>query len=78
MLSAIATDTIGVTRIDFHLTSNSVPDELIGTGTPTLAGWLYHWNTKSVANGTYTLRSVAYGADGKSARSAGVEVTVRN
>jgi hypothetical protein len=41
-------------------------------------GWIVLWNTATVANGSYTIRSVATGASGGSHESAGVRVTVEN
>ena len=51
---------------------------MIATGTPTIYGWLASWNTTSVANGTYTLQSVASYAGGVSGTSPGITVTVSN
>ena len=44
----------------------------------TLFGWVALWNTATVANGTYTLQSVAYDASGRSSQSKSITVTVSN
>jgi hypothetical protein len=67
-----------VTKVDFYLTGASQHDTLIGTGTSTTFGWTTRWNTTTVANGKYTLQSVAYDAGGNSGKSAGVSITVSN
>ena len=77
-LVATATSYFSVTKVEFYLTGGSQHDALIGTGRPTNYGWITGWNTTTVANGTYTLQSVAYGAGGISGTSAGVSITVSN
>jgi hypothetical protein len=51
---------------------------VIATGTPTLYGWLALWNTTSVANGSYTLQSLASYSGGVSGTSPSVTITVNN
>jgi Bacterial Ig domain/PQQ-like domain len=77
-LDATATSTVGVVKVEFRLTGGSLANTLIGTATPTIDGWLCAWNTTSVTDGTYTLRSVAFDASGSSGSSAGIAVTVGN
>jgi peptidoglycan/LPS O-acetylase OafA/YrhL len=67
-----------VTKVQFRLTGGGLHDALIGTGTKTEYGWVAGWRTTSVPNGRYTLHSVAYEADGLSATSPGVTITVAN
>ncbi len=50
---------------------------MIATANQTLVGWLAKWNTTTVANGDYSLRSIAYDAGGSS-QSAPITVTVNN
>jgi hypothetical protein len=50
----------------------------MATGTATTVGWLAVWNTTSVPDGTYTLRSVASYAGGVTGVSSGITVTVAN
>ena len=78
VLVAQTTSYFSVTKVEFHLTGGSQHDTLIGTATPTLYGWVTEWNTTTVANGTYSLRGVAYGAGGISGTSASVSITVSN
>jgi hypothetical protein len=77
-LDASASDTGGVAKVEFHLTGGTLNNALIATATPTFYGWLAGWNTATVANGTYTLQSVAYDAPGASGTSTGVTITVNN
>ena len=77
-LDAVAEDDVPVTKVTFHLSGGSRTDELIGTATATRAGWGLRWNTTSVANGTYALRSEAYIASGKHNYSPAITITVRN
>jgi hypothetical protein len=78
LLDASASDIVGVTKVEFHLTGGTLNDALIATATPTYYGWLAGWDTTTVPNGTYTLQSVAYDAVGNSGQSTGITVTVAN
>jgi hypothetical protein len=51
---------------------------VVGTATPSFYGWYVQWNSTAVANGTYTLQSVATETGGTTATSPGVTVTVQN
>jgi outer membrane protein assembly factor BamB len=77
-LDAIATSTVGVAKVEFRLTGRTLTNSLIGAATPTIYGWAASWDTSGVANGAYTLRSVAYDGTGASTASAGIAVTVKN
>jgi hypothetical protein len=50
----------------------------IATATLSYVGWFYSWDTTKVPNGTYQLLSRALGADGTSAFSQPVKITVKN
>jgi hypothetical protein len=78
VLDAKAVGYFTVTKVEFRLTGGSQHDTLIGTGGLTRFGWITRWNTTTVANGTYTLQSVAYDAGGRSEKSAAISVTVSN
>ena len=78
VLDAAATDYLRVTRVSFLLTDGSGRSTVIAVASPSLVGWIGEWNTDSVANGTYTLQSVAYDGTGKSSESAGITFTVNN
>jgi hypothetical protein len=67
----------GVTQVQYEITGGTLTDLVIATATPTIYGWLAKWNTTTVANGTYTLQSVAT-SNGVSATSAPVSITVNN
>jgi major membrane immunogen (membrane-anchored lipoprotein) len=77
-LDAAASDNVGVTKVEFHLTGGSLASALIATAAPTIFGWLAPWDTTTVPDGTYTLQSVATNPAGMSTSSAGVTVTVDN
>ena len=68
----------GVTQVQYEITGGTLTDSVIATGTPTIYGWLAKWNTTNVANGTYTLQSVAVYSGGVAGTSSGVTVTVAN
>ncbi|HZM57252.1 MAG TPA: PQQ-binding-like beta-propeller repeat protein [Acidimicrobiales bacterium] len=78
LLDAGASGTFAVTKVEFHLTGGTLNNTLIATATPTYYGWLAGWDTTTVPDGTYTLRSVAYDAAGNIGQSLGVTVTVTN
>ena len=67
----------GVTQVQYELTGGTLTDSVIATATPTIFGWLARWNTTTVANGTYTLQSVA-SSGGLTGTSPGITVMVDN
>jgi hypothetical protein len=74
-----ATASGGVTQVQYELSGASLSQpEVIATATLTIYGWLAGWNTTTVANGTYTLQSVAHYASGASGTSTGTTITVNN
>jgi chitinase len=70
-ITASASDNIGVARVEFY--ENGM---LISASN--VAPYSYSWNTKSVANGNYTLAAKAYDAAGNVGQSANIKVTVFN
>jgi hypothetical protein len=79
LLDAGASTTSGsVTSVKFLVTGQGLTNAVVGTGTPTLYGWLANWNTKGVPNGSYALTSVATGSNGTSATSTPVTISVNN
>lgn len=79
-LSSIASDNVGVSKVEFYKGTS-----LIGTSTAPASGtavngtWQLVWDTKTVADGTYTLASKAYDASGNGpSASATVSVTIKN
>ena len=67
-----------VTKVEYRLTDESHHSKLIAGGVPTFYGWLAEWKTTRVANGTYSLQSIAYDAFGASSLSTGIMITVKN
>jgi hypothetical protein len=68
----------GATQVQYELTGGSLSDQVIATAASTIVGWAAAWNTTTVANGTYTLSSVASYPGGITAASAPVTITVAN
>jgi major membrane immunogen (membrane-anchored lipoprotein) len=77
-LDASASDKVGVTKVEFHLTGGSLNNALIATATLTYFGWLASWNSTTVPDGTYTLQSEASDAAGNQGVSPAISVTVAN
>jgi hypothetical protein len=73
-----ASASTGVTQVVYTLTGGTLNGVVIATATPTAYGWLAAWNTASVPDGTYTLRSMASYAGGLSGTSPSIAVTVAN
>jgi hypothetical protein len=76
LLDAIASSGLGVSNVEFRITGDG--RTIIERAVLSLYGWLAHWNTRSVPNGTYTVYSVADGNTGLVTTSKGVVVEVRN
>ena len=76
VLDAVAS--ADLTDIRFELTGRTLKNYVISKGTPTLDGWIGHWNTSTVPNGTYQLKSVATRSNHVSVGSASITVTVSN
>ena len=68
----------GASQVRYEITGVGLTDSVIATATPTYYGWLALWNTTTVANGSYSLQSVASYARGGSATSPAVTITVNN
>jgi hypothetical protein len=79
VLDAAAAGPSPVTGVTFDLSGGSLPKPVVvGTAIPTLYGWIAFWNTTKVANGTYSLQSVATEKGGTTATSPKISVTVSN
>jgi hypothetical protein len=84
VLDASASPGYSVTGVQFELSGGGISDQVVGTATPTLYGWIAQWDTTTVANGTYTLQSVATMSEedpivyNLSVTSPGVTITVNN
>jgi subtilisin family serine protease len=70
-VTANASDNVGVSRVDFYLGTTLL-------GSDSTAPYSVTWDTKTAANGGYTLSSKAVDTSGNSATSAAVSVTVNN
>jgi uncharacterized protein YjbI with pentapeptide repeats len=77
-LDASASSTPGIASVIFELSGGTLSNQVIAKGTATYYGWLTEWNTTTVANGSYTLQSVATDKDGAQATSSPVSITVNN
>ncbi len=75
-LAASASADFGIDKVAFHITGEG--HSVVESARKSVYGWLARWNTTTVANGTYTVQSVAYGASGQVTTSASVLVQVRN
>ena len=69
---------VKVKRVQFVLSGVGYPRTVLGSASETLAGWAFLWNSTTIPNGTYSLRSLATNAAGKSSYSRGVTVKVGN
>jgi uncharacterized protein YjbI with pentapeptide repeats len=78
VLNASASAYVSAVTYELSGGPSNLNDQVIATGTPTYYGWLAHWNTTGVANGTYTLQSVAAYGGGVSGTSAPITITVNN
>ena len=78
LLDAVATAYYPVTKVEFLLTDENGHSTLIAAGKASFFGWLAEWKTTSVANGTYSLQSIAYDAFGASRLSTSVTITITN
>lgn len=68
----------GAVAVDFVATGGALHNAKIASGVITIIGWVAQWDTRTTPNGTYSLASVSYDAQGRSGRSSSVVVTVRN
>jgi hypothetical protein len=68
-----------VSRVEFRLNGPQLHNKLIGTvAVERQYGWYFIWETTGVPDGTYTLRSIAYGPSGNHSASAPVRLRVAN
>ena len=77
-VDARASAQAGLASVRFEVSGGSVSDQVVSASTDTTFGWLGAWDTTDVANGTYTVQSVATDSLGQSTTSAPVSVTVDN
>lgn len=74
-ITAAASDNVAVTKVEFYISglANGGP-----VGTVTASPYNYAWDTKAVANGTYTISAKAYDAAGNASALSSVSVNVKN
>ena len=77
-LLASASDPFGVSGLQFEVRADGGASSVIGRGSPTFFGYLGAWDTDSVPNGTYSIRSVARSPGGLTGSSPWVVVKVAN
>ena len=75
-LFATASADLGLRKVVFQITG--MGRTLQESATPTAYGWLGGWDTATVPNGTYTVRSEAFSDSGQIGVSAGIVVHVKN
>ncbi len=77
-LKASATDNISVKTVQFVISGGPYTQHAIGTATLAKGVYKLSWSTTSVANGTYTLQSVATDEAGNVTNSAPITIKVSN
>ena len=65
-------------KVDYVVSGNGRNDVTISRAKGSLYGWLGAWNTSTVSNGNYELRTIARNVTGKSSHSRAVPVMVDN
>jgi Bacterial Ig domain len=78
LLDSTVTDLYKVTKVEYYITGGSQHETPVGTATLTIGGWIARWNTTTVPNGTYAMKSVAFDTGGRSGHGPGVTITVDN
>jgi hypothetical protein len=64
--------------VQFKITGGGLSSAVTVTAAPYIYGWYAEWNTTSVPDGTYTLRSIATDTNGVTGASPAMKVTVAN
>ena len=78
VLDATAADAGGVAEVQFARPAACSTRPSVGTVVRTIYGYVFILNTTTVANGTYTLQSMASDTAGNTGYSPGVQVTIKN
>ncbi len=75
-----ATATAGASNVTYELSGgpSDLSDVQIAKGALWIFGWLAAWNTTTVANGTYTLQSIASYSGGVTTTSSPITINVNN
>ena len=77
-LLATASDPFGITKVQFELSTNNRNPTVISQGFASPFGYLGGWDTNSVPDGVYSIRSVAYSPGGLTGLSRWTVVKVAN
>ena len=67
-----------VKDVDFVLEGSNRKSRVIASGIRTSYGWLAEWNSHTVPDGEYSIRSVAHAPTGDSGDSVAVPIAVSN
>jgi hypothetical protein len=76
-LMATTNSYLSTSSVAYYVSGGSLHDKLIGSGIAS-EGWVVRWNTTTLPNGRYVLRSVAVDSAGGRSTSSGTAITVRN
>jgi len=74
VLTATATDNVGVTKVEFYHGATLIGTDSTGSGST----YSVNWDTTSVTDGPYTLTAKAYDAANNTKTSSPITVTVQN
>ncbi len=77
-IAASASSPFGIGKVEIRATGGALNDTVVGTAPQTAFGWILNWDTTHVADGEYSVRSVAYDMAGKSATSTTISVIIDN
>jgi hypothetical protein len=77
-LDAVVSDSTELKRVVFQATGPSLHNEIIGTATLKIYGWVASWDSNKVANGYYLVRSVVVRSDGTRNFSSPIKIRVEN
>jgi peptidoglycan/LPS O-acetylase OafA/YrhL len=78
LLLALASFNVGVAEVEFEISGHGLHDAVVGTAAVTHGLWPVSWNTTTVPNGSYTVRSIALNAAGDRSISKAITVKVDN
>jgi len=77
-LLATASDPFGINKVQFELNTNNRNPTVISQGSATPFGYLGGWDTRSVPDGVYSIRSIAFSPGGLTGLSRWTVVKVAN
>jgi hypothetical protein len=78
LLDATAASPVDRTTVQFLVTGDGLHDALVGAGQHSPYGWLASWDTTTVADGTYQLRSAVSYSGGRTVESPTITVVIHN